>query len=106
VTPVTFTEKEAVYKNGRIEYEDVFSVMQFPVVLAYAITIHKSQGMTYQQVACDISACFTSGQAYVALSRCSSLKGLYLLDEVTRDTIKVENVVKEFYLNQARRVGR
>ncbi len=100
VTPVTFTEKEAIYKNGKIEYEDVLSVMQYPVVLAYAITIHKSQGMTYKRVACDISACFASGQAYVALSRCSSLEGLYLLDEVTKDITKVDNVVKEFYLSQ------
>lgn len=100
VTRVTFTEKEAVYKNGRIEYEDVLKVEQFPVILAYAITIHKSQGMTYKRVACNISACFASGQAYVALSRCSSLEGLYLLDKVTTDITKVDNVVKEFYLNQ------
>ena len=100
VTPVTFTEQEAVYKNGRISYEDVLKIEQFPLVLAYAITIHKSQGMTYKKIACNISACFVSGQAYVALSRCSSLDGLYLLAEVTKDITKVDNDVKEFYLNQ------
>lgn len=100
VTPFTFTQQEAVYKNGRIEYEDVLKVKQFPVVLAYAITIHKSQGMTYKRVACNISTCFASGQAYVALSRCSSLEGLFLLAEVTSDITKVDNSVKEFYLSQ------
>lgn len=100
VLPVTFSEQEAIYKNGRIEYEEVLKIEQFPIVLAYAITIHKSQGMTYKKVACNISACFASGQAYVALSRCSSLEGLYLLYEVTKDITKVDNVVKEFYLNQ------
>lgn len=102
VTPVTFTEQEAVYKNGRINYEDVLRVEQFPVVLAYAITIHKSQGMTYKRVACDITTCFTSGQAYVALSRCSSLEGLHLLGEVSYDITRVDNLVKEFYLNQGK----
>jgi ATP-dependent exoDNAse (exonuclease V) alpha subunit len=102
VTPFTFTEQEAIYKNGRINYEDVLKVEQFPIVLAYAITIHKSQGMTYKRIACDITTCFTSGQAYVALSRCSSLEGLHLLDEVSDDITKVDNLVKEFYLHQSR----
>lgn len=100
VTPFTFTEKEAIYKNGSISYEDVLSVEQFPLVLAYAITIHKSQGMTYKRIACNLATCFASGQAYVALSRCSSLDGLYLLEEVQKNIIKVDNDVKEFYLNQ------
>ena len=102
VTPVTFIEQEAVYKNGKINYEDVLKVEQFPVVLAYAITIHKSQGMTYKRVACDITTCFTSGQAYVALSRCNSLEGLHLLGEVSYDITRVDNLVKEFYLNQGK----
>ncbi|NCB41969.1 MAG: hypothetical protein EOM59_05060 [Clostridia bacterium] len=100
VAPITFTEQEAVYINGRIGYEDVLRVEQFPLILAYAITIHKSQGMTYKKVACDLSACFSPGQAYVALSRCSTLEGLYLLDRVTDNIAKVDNVVKEFYLKQ------
>lgn len=95
-----FEEQEAIYRNKRIEYESIFKVKQFPVTLAYAITIHKSQGMTYQQIACDITECFTTGQAYVALSRCSSLAGLYLLKDVDANILNVDPDVKEFYLNQ------
>ena len=71
---------------------------QYPIVLAYAITIHKSQGMTYRKVACDISNCFAAGQAYVALSRCVSLDGLYLLNRVAESSMGVEEEVRDFYL--------
>jgi ATP-dependent exoDNAse (exonuclease V) alpha subunit len=95
-----FTSQEAIYKNGEIHYQDVLQVTQYPLVLAYAITIHKSQGMTYQKVACDISNCFSAGQAYVALSRCSSLDGLYLLEKLSNNsTIQVDPNVRDFYLN-------
>lgn len=99
LSPYEFEEQEAIYKNGRIQYETIYKVEQYPLVLAYAITIHKSQGMTYQQVACDISHCFSPGQAYVALSRCSSLSGLYLLNSVNSDILSVDQDIKEFYLS-------
>ena len=98
VKRVRFTEQEYAYENGRIQYRDVLSVEQYPVVLAYAITIHKSQGMTYKKVACDIRNCFESGQAYVALSRCMSLSGLYLLQKVTESNMAVDEEVRDFYL--------
>lgn len=101
VPQMTFTQREASYVNGRIEYSDVLSVEQFPVVLAYAITIHKSQGMTYKRIACDISQCFAPGQAYVALSRCSSMGGLYLMEEVTGDMIRTNKQVVDFYKSQS-----
>lgn len=101
VTPFEFKQQEAIYKNGKIEYIPVLTVKQFPLVLAYAITIHKSQGMTYQKVACDISNTFAKGQAYVALSRCSSLDGLFLLNEISKTSVfSVDKKVKEFYQNQ------
>lgn len=93
-----FETREARYIGGRIEYEVVLQVEQYPIVLAYAITIHKSQGMTYQRIACDISDCFAPGQAYVALSRCSSLNGISLLNSITRAEIAVDSEVKNFYL--------
>lgn len=101
VEKTTFNEKEAVYKDGYIDYKDIFSVEQFPVVLAYAITIHKSQGMTYKKIACDISQCFAPGQAYVALSRCSSIGGLHLLKPIHSSMIKVEDKVIKFYRSQS-----
>ncbi len=101
VIPSEFKQQEAIYKNGKIEYIPVLTVKQFPLVLAYAITIHKSQGMTYQKVACDISNTFAKGQAYVALSRCSSLDGLFLLNKISKTSVfSVDKKVKEFYQNQ------
>lgn len=92
-----FVEQEAIYENGKISYKEVYKVLQYPLILAYAITIHKSQGQTYQNIICDIAKCFTSGQAYVALSRCSSLSGLYLKNKINSSCIRVDPVVQKFY---------
>jgi len=99
VTEHEFEIQEAIYKNGQISYETVLKVQQIPVVLAYATTIHKSQGMTYQKIACDITDCFSPGQVYVALSRCTSLNGLYMLKPATQNILKVDPCVEEFYLS-------
>lgn len=95
-----FTQSEAKIVNGRITYEAVLAVDQYPVVLAYAITIHKSQGMTYPRLACDVSRCFASGQAYVALSRCASLDGLYLINGISSSALRIDRDVQNFYLSQ------
>ena len=100
VTPFEFDEQEITYDNGKIVYDKIFSVMQYPVVPAYAITIHKSQGQTYSKVACDIDRCFASGQAYVALSRCASLEGLHLKSRITPASIKVDRDILDFYKQQ------
>lgn len=101
VPRMTFSQKEATYIKGHIEYKDILTVEQFPIVLAYAITIHKSQGMTYRSIACDISQCFAPGQAYVALSRCSTMNGLYLLKEIYGNMIQTNKVVVDFYRSQS-----
>lgn len=100
IHPAMFTQEEAIYKEGKISYETICEVWQYPVVLAYAITIHKSQGMTYKKLACNIEDCFSPGQAYVALSRCSSLEGLHLLKPVNVNIISAEMDVKDFYCKQ------
>lgn len=92
-----FTEQEASYVGGQIIYEDVLKIAQYPLVLAYAITIHKSQGQTYQNIVCDLDRCFASGQAYVALSRCTSLDGLHLKSHVNPASILVDGDVLAFY---------
>lgn len=97
IEPVQFSEQEAIYANGKLMYEEVFTVEQYPVVPAYAITIHKSQGQTYQNIICDINRCFADGQAYVALSRCSSLDGLHLTQEINRTSIRIDKAVLDFY---------
>lgn len=101
VKPCVFTEKEAIYVDGKVDYQDILRVEQYPIVLAYAITIHKSQGMTYKKIACDISQCFVPGQAYVALSRCSSIGGLHLLKSIEKSIMKVDENVMKFYLSQS-----
>ena len=100
VQPYDFDEQEIAYSGGRITYETVYRVAQYPIVPAYAITIHKSQGQTYDNVMCDIERCFASGQAYVALSRCASLKGLHLKSYITPASIKVDHEVLDFYQDQ------
>jgi hypothetical protein len=72
-------------------------IKQFPIRLAYAITIHKSQGQTYEQVNLD-PYCFADGQLYVALSRVKSVDGLYLPEQlIDVKSLKTSEVVKEFY---------
>jgi hypothetical protein len=71
------------------------SFSQFPLRLAWAITIHKSQGLTFEKVMIDAGAAFSSGQVYVALSRCTSLEGIVLLSKIPSSAIlSNEEVVK------------
>lgn len=81
----------------KIVYRTVGSMEQFPLIPAYAITIHKAQGQTYNRLACDLSQCFTNGQAYVALSRCKTLDNLYLTSPIKTGAIKTDNNVINFY---------
>ena len=99
VWPEKFEEYEAVWdeKTETITYKKVYEVVQYPVVLAYAMTIHKAQGQTYGKIAVDVSECFDAGHAYVALSRVRELKGLYLLEGVKKSSIKTDPTVIDFY---------
>ena len=69
---------------------------QFPLKLAYGITIHKSQGMTLDKLVVDCSRIFEKGQAYVAMSRVKTLDGLYLKN-FSKDKVMVDERVAEFY---------
>ena len=72
--------------------------MQFPLKLAYGITIHKSQGMTLDRLVVDCSRIFERGQSYVAMSRVKALEGLYLKN-FEPEKVLVDNRVAEFYEN-------
>jgi len=82
-------------EDGKLEQETIGTFSQYPLRLAWAITIHKSQGLTFDKVMIDAGAAFNAGQVYVALSRCTSLDGIVLLSKIQPAAIKSnENVLK------------
>lgn len=84
-------------EKKKVEEEVVSSFTQFPLKLAWALTIHKAQGQTYGTVAIDMGdGAFAHGQTYVALSRCKTLEGVYLKREILREDIMVDPAVVSF----------
>ncbi len=87
-------------KEQKIEEDVVGTFRQFPIRLAWAITIHKSQGLTFNQVKIDFTGgVFAAGQAYVALSRCTTLDGISLEEPIKRDDIFVRPEIVRFSTN-------
>lgn len=86
--------------ESRIEKESIGEFIQFPVKLAWAITVHKSQGLTFNKVVADLAGSFSPGQVYVALSRCTSLNGLVLSSELHPGAIQTDPRVIEFAKNE------
>ena len=84
----------------KIEEEEIGRYIQYPIRLAWAITVHKSQGLTFKQVKIDFTGgVFAGGQTYVALSRCTSLEGISLKEPIRRNEVFVRPEVKQFAKN-------
>lgn len=97
--------KKETWKNIRygvnkekqeLEEDEIGSFKQFPLRLAWAITIHKSQGLTFEKAIVDAGAAFAPGQVYVALSRCTSLEGLVLRSKITPTSVITDERILRF----------
>ncbi len=87
-----------VFEDGEFTRDVMGSYQQIPLKLAWAITIHKSQGKTFDKVIIDLGhGSFAHGQTYVALSRCTSLNGIVLKKKLSRSSIITDSRVKDFY---------
>jgi len=89
-------KKYSLDTDKNIKEEVLGSFEQFPVKLAWAVTIHKSQGLTFDKVIIDAGKSFTAGQVYVALSRCRTLEGIVLKSKITPEVIFKDNRILKF----------
>lgn len=92
----TWQKLDFEMSGGFIRETVVGEFTQMPLKLAWAITVHKSQGLTFDKVIAEVDASFDSGQVYVALSRCTSLEGLYLKSPIPKHAIKIDGDVVSF----------
>lgn len=90
-------ELDAETKEVKEKIIGVFT--QFPLKLAWAITIHKSQGLTFEKAVIDANLAFAHGQVYVALSRCKSFEGMVLRSPISFNSVKTDGTVSEYTEN-------
>lgn len=83
-------------ETDKIEEEVMGSFFQYPLRLAWAITIHKSQGLTFEKAVIDAGRAFAAGQVYVALSRCTTINGLFLSTPITATAIMSDQRIVDF----------
>ncbi|GHE50562.1 helix-turn-helix domain-containing protein [Roseivirga thermotolerans] len=82
--------------TNEIDEKVLGSFTHFPLKLAWAVTVHKSQGLTFEKAILDLSGAFTQGQVYVALSRLTSLDGLVLSSKIPTDGFDISSSMREF----------
>lgn len=98
VEPYTWENKRFTLnkETNEIEEKVIGTFVHYPIKLAWAITIHKSQGLTFEKAIIDVSRAFAPGQAYVALSRLTSLNGLVLTTKVPREGLEQDDLLLNF----------
>jgi hypothetical protein len=98
VEPLEWTNIKYELNNETKEVAEkvVGRFIQYPLKLAWAITIHKSQGLTFEKAIIDANAAFAHGQVYVALSRCKSYEGLVLKSEIAFNSVKTDGTVASY----------
>lgn len=84
-------------KTNLIESREIGSCKQYPLALAWAVTIHKCQGLTFDRLAIDAAKSFAPGQVYVALSRCRTLNGIKLVSPITQNQLITNHSIAKFY---------
>lgn len=87
-------------KTQQVEEQELGSFIQFPLRLAWAITIHKSQGLTFERAIIDAGNAFSPGQVYVALSRCTSLEGIILKSMIAEKSLLSDERIRQFSARQ------
>lgn len=90
---VKYTLDEA---TKEVNEEILGTFKQYPLKLAWAITIHKSQGLTFERAIIDAQAAFAHGQVYVALSRCKSFEGIVLYSKIGQSSVRTDSVVRNY----------
>lgn len=89
-------KRYSLAEDKSVQEEVLGSFKQYPIRLAWAVTIHKSQGLTFDRLIIDAGKSFASGQVYVALSRCRTLEGIVLKSKITPEVIFSDKRVSKF----------
>jgi ATP-dependent DNA helicase PIF1 len=101
----TVTARRETWEWRNADEKVLATLSQFPIKLGWAVTIHKSQGMTLERMKCNVSRCFAPGQAYVALSRAKNAKHLSIEGTFGRNQVFADKTCVEFYQKAKPRKG-
>lgn len=101
VSPLEWTniKYELDAETKEVKEKIIGTFTQYPLKLAWAITIHKSQGLTFDKAIIDANLAFAHGQVYVALSRCKSFEGIVLSSPISFNSVRIDDTVSEFSKN-------